>query len=538
MNRPFSPLRVMAFRHDAAPPHFPRPLRIPVCALCLLLCLFGSDPALAGDLLWFTGERPSARAFEAIGILERAAEEGLRPSRYAPLDLRHAVATAEQGPALSQESRTELDQRLTSVMIAYLRDLHFGQIDPRLIRENFSLAVSDGFDPDSHLRQALREDRLTEAVTDAAPALPLYSNLRLALAHYRKIAVDPVTEALWSTPLPPGPHQKLEPGQTYAGLAILTLRLVTLGDLSCDTLPPKTYAGTVVEGVKTFQARHGLNPDGVIGRLTLDSLNVSPAARVRQIELAMERLRWTPFLQAPRMVAVNVPEHVLEAYEVRDGVKEEGISMRVIIGKALDTRTPLFDEQMRFIEFSPYWNVPPSIARSEVIPAIRRDPAYFGRQGFEFVGNGQVITTLAPEHLDAVLRGGMRIRQRPGPRNALGDIKFVFPNKDNIFLHHTPSPGLFERDRRDLSHGCIRVQDPVGLANFVLKNEPEWTEERIRAAMGAGVSRTIRLREPVRVLIAYSTVRVRDGRVHFFADIYGQDRALDQALTRSGQIVQ
>jgi murein L,D-transpeptidase YcbB/YkuD len=189
------------------------------------------------------------------------------------------------------------------------------------------------------------------------------------------------------------------------------------------------------------------------------------------------------------------------------------------------------DEDMRFIEFSPYWNVPPSIARKELVPHLRRDAAYFEREGFEFVtGSGQVVNTLAPEHMDAVFRGDWRIRQRPGPKNALGDIKFVFPNNDNIYLHHTPAPKLFERNRRDFSHGCIRVEAPVALAQFVLHDEPAWTEERIRQAMEKGESHTLRLAQPLPVLIAYSTVIVKKGRIFFYPDLYGHDRLLDQAL--------
>jgi murein L,D-transpeptidase YcbB/YkuD len=247
--------------------------------------------------------------------------------------------------------------------------------------------------------------------------------------------------------------------------------------------------------------------------------------------LSLERLRWTPLRQAARMVVVNVPEFVLRAYEVRDGRIEVKLSMKVIIGKALDTRTPLFDEDMRFIEFSPYWNIPPSIARQETVPHLRADPGYLERQGMEFVtASGQVVTTMAPEHLDAVLSGRWRIRQRPGPKNALGDIKFVFPNNDNIYLHHTPAPDLFERDRRDFSHGCIRVQEPVALAKFVLQEAPDWPEERILAAMASGKSSTLRLEKPLTVLIAYSTVVIKAGRVFFYPDLYGHDRLLAKAL--------
>ena len=231
------------------------------------------------------------------------------------------------------------------------------------------------------------------------------------------------------------------------------------------------------------------------------------------------------------MIVINVPEFVLRAYEWQDDKVSVQLSMNVIVGRALDTRTPLFNEDMRFIEFSPYWNVPLSIARSETVPRLRRDPAYLQRQGFEFVsGNGQVTTALSSQNLDAVLRGQMRIRQRPGPLNAMGDIKFILPNNGSIFLHHTPSPQLFQRERRDFSHGCIRVEEPVALAQFVLQDDPAWTPERIGEAMARGQSSTIRLATPLPVVIAYSTTIVKNGLVHFFADLYGHDRVLEQAL--------
>jgi murein L,D-transpeptidase YcbB/YkuD len=205
--------------------------------------------------------------------------------------------------------------------------------------------------------------------------------------------------------------------------------------------------------------------------------------------------------------------------------------MKVIVGKSMDTRTPLIEEQMRYIEFQPYWNVPPSIARGEVVPRLRRDPGYFDREGFEFVAaQGGVVETLTPGMLDAVLAGNARIRQRPGPRNALGDIKFVFPNRENIYLHHTPSVQLFERDRRDFSHGCIRVEQPVVLARFALQGMPDWTEARIRQAMTETSPSTVRLVDPIPVVIAYATAIVKEARIHFFDDIYGHDRALDAVL--------
>ncbi|HVK33933.1 MAG TPA: L,D-transpeptidase family protein, partial [Burkholderiaceae bacterium] len=195
-------------------------------------------------------------------------------------------------------------------------------------------------------------------------------------------------------------------------------------------------------------------------------------------------------------------------------------------------RTPLIHEDLRRIEFQPYWNVPPSIARKELIPRLRRDPGHWSREGFEFVGAaGAVETALTDAGLQAVLAGQARIRQRPGPRNALGDIKFVFPNREAIYLHHTPAVGLFDRVRRDFSHGCIRVEQPEALAAFALQGLPGWDGARIRNAMSPDTPpRTVALAQPIPVVIAYGTALVKEQKVHFFEDLYGHDRALDAAL--------
>jgi len=497
-----------------------------ILPLCLPLCSVASETPR-----WFYQGRPTAQADQAVAILAGAADEGLSPANYNATTLGLAVAAAGTGAPLDGTAATSLGDALTAAMHSYLSDLHFGRVDPRAIRENFSTAAAGDFDPAVVLEQAVRGHRLAEAVAAAAPPLPLYRELRRALAHYRKIAADTAQTPLWSVPLPPLPDKTLEPGQVYSGLPMLAQRLVALGDLPEDTFISDSYSGEIAAGVQSFQERHGLAPDGVIGRRTLADLNVSPAARVRQIELTMERLRWTPLLDAPRVVVVNVPDNILEAYEVHDGQLEEKLRMRVITGNAPDKQTPIFDREMRSIEFNPYWNVPSSIARKELVPELRKYPHLFNRQGFEFVSpDGTVDPELSFAALDAVLRGEKRIRQRPGPKNAMGDIKFIMPNKDNIYLHHTSAPRLFERFRRDLSHGCVRVEDPVALAGFVLRNDPAWSEERIRETMETGTSTTIALRDPVRVVIAYKTVLVRNDEVFFFSDIYGQDRLLDRAL--------
>ena len=506
-------------------------LALGLAALALSFALLpGAQAAPAEDMIWFRQGIPTAQAMRAVMLLSQARLEGLRPEDYQADALATTIRSLYDHPAQDAARVRRVDRALTLAMERYLTDLHSGRIDPREIHENFDGSNSRRYDARLILRDALAQDRLAQAVSEAAPGFALYPALRKALAQYVSLEGD----SAWQTPLPPLPSRKLEPGQPYAGLTQLAERLVRLGDMPAGNPGANQYAGAVVEAVKSFQRRHGLEPDGVVGPATFEQLQVTPAARAAPIALTMERLRWTPLTQAPRMVVVNIPEFVLRAYETRpDGGVDLKVEMKVIVGRAMNTRTPVFDEEMRFIEFSPYWNIPPSIARAETVPALRRDPRYLQREEMEFVlSDGRVVTSVSESTLQAVMQGSARIRQRPGPWNALGDIKFVFPNNDNIYLHHTPAVRLFDRYRRDFSHGCIRLEDPVALAQFVLAPQPEWTLARIREAMSKGESRTIALRQPLPVLIAYATVIVRHGQVYFFSDIYGHDKLLASALSQ------
>ncbi len=501
-----------------------------VLALALSMASAWANNVTSETPLWFEAARPTAQAQQAITLLTTATAEGLVPAHYQAAELALAVAQARSGPPLGPDPLQRLDTTLTRAMTRYLTDLRIGRVSPRQARANYAPPDPRTADTAALLRSAVGAQRLAAVAEQLANEPPMAQALRQARAQYLALATHPA----WQTPLPPLtalPGRKLVAGQTYAGLPLLAQRLQALGDLPANLPVPALLEGDLLSALVRFQTRHGLPPDGVLGRQTLQALNVSPDQRAEQIALSLERLRWTPLRQAPRMVVVNVPEFVLRAYEVVDGAIDLKLTMKVIVGKALDTRTPLFIEPMRFIEFSPYWNIPPSIARSETIPHLRADPGYLARLGMEFVtSTGQIVTSVTPQHLDAVLSGGWRIRQRPGPKNALGDIKFIFPNNDNIYLHHTPSPGLFERERRDFSHGCIRVEEPVALAKFVLQDDPNWTEARIREAMTAGQSKTLRLQQPLTVLLAYSTVVVKDGQVFFYPDLYGHDALLAKAL--------
>jgi L,D-transpeptidase YcbB len=287
--------------------------------------------------------------------------------------------------------------------------------------------------------------------------------------------------------------------------------------------------------LRSFQERHGLQADGVLGRDTLAELATPLAARVHQIELSLERLRWLPEVHAGPAIAVNIPSYRLWAFADAHDDAAPQLTMAVIVGRAVKAReTPVFIGQMRYLDFSPYWNVPPPIQRAEIVPRLGRDPGYWERENFEAVsvdGKGAPITVLDDNTLQGIKSGTLRVRQRPGAKNALGGVKFVLPNTMDIYLHSTSAQQLFSETRRDFSHGCIRVEQPAALAAFVLRDQPAWTPERIREAMAAGKQSTATLAAPIPVLIFYTTAIVEaDGKVRFASDIYGLDARLEKAL--------
>jgi murein L,D-transpeptidase YcbB/YkuD len=310
----------------------------------------------------------------------------------------------------------------------------------------------------------------------------------------------------------------------------LRTRLQLLGDLPANGAGPEDeigiYTPALADGVRHFQSRHGLAEDGVLGAASLAALAVPPGQRATQLALTLERLRSLPHLPAGRFVAVNLPAYRLWAFDSGAGAPEPRLEMRVIVGTAARTQTPLFIGRMRYLEFNPYWNVPPSIQASEIVPKLARTPGYLRANDMEIVTPSG--TVLDGASAAAALRGGgARVRQRPGPRNALGALKFAMPNPMNIYLHSTPSRELFGRSRRDLSHGCIRVEQPVALAAFVLADPVTWSTAAVEEAIARGRTQTVMLPRTVPVILFYATAVVdRDGRAVFADDIYRLDAAL------------
>ena len=294
------------------------------------------------------------------------------------------------------------------------------------------------------------------------------------------------------------------------------------------------YQGPVIEGVKNFQRRHGRTGDGRITAQTLTDLNTPMLSRVREMQLTLERWRWLPLDLHAAPIVANIPEFRLRAYDENFKI---GLTMNVVVGKAYDHDTPVFIDSMQYVVFRPYWSVPYSIARAEFLPRIVRDPNYLAAKGFEVVDAKQNVVSsgaVSPEVLEQLRSGKLFIRQNPGPKNSLGLVKFIFPNSYNVYMHDSPEQELFSRTRRDFSHGCIRLERPADLADWVLRGNPGWTTEKIRAAMqGSANNNQVNLTKPIPVLIIYATAVVtEDGLVHFYDDIYGQDAALEKVLAK------
>lgn len=481
-------------------------------------------------LVWFEDGRPRKQVAEILALLKEADEKALNSEDYNLSWLNGRWEALQRGVATPQE-RARFDVALSRALFGHISDLRLGRINPKNLYFDIDIQPKR-YDLPALLREAVAKDRLREVVAAAEPPFPVYQYLKQALASYKKLATN--ADLL---PLPVA--KKVRPGEAYSGTAALKRLLVALGDLpASSTADPDNgrYEGALVEAVKRFQERHGLAVDGVLGPNTFTEINTPLSKRVRQIELALERMRWLPDPPMGSLIVVNIPQFKLWAFDWPESLDHPPVEMGVIVGRSAKTRTPVFADQVEYLEFSPYWNVPRSIATKEILPMLRRNPGYLARQGMELVGTGGATSQVDESTLVALQLGKLRLRQRPGNKNALGGVKFMFPNPYNVYLHGTPAQQLFDRTRRDFSHGCVRVEDPIGLTQFLLADDPEWTEERIVKAMKARRPTRVNLKKPVPILIFYTTALAEaDGRVFFAQDIYGHDRTLDEAL-RKGEL--
>jgi murein L,D-transpeptidase YcbB/YkuD len=476
---------------------------------------------------WTHAAQPTSQALSMIGLFKEALKKGLEPEDYdaSRWDNRlRAMQSSEADPARFDVALTVCTMRLVS-------DLRIGRINPQHFK--FGLSVEHKkYDLAQFVRDRLLSASDLPAVVDGVePPFTGYRRTQAALVRYAELAGRYEYEELPTSPKP------VDPGQTYAGVPRLARFLLLVGDLSPNATPPadsQTYDGALVEAVKHFQRRHGLKDDGRLGSDTLRQLNVPLSNRVLQLQLALERWRWLPLEFSAPPIVVNIPDFRLRALDENNKVT---LDMRVVVGKSMPTQTPVFSRDMTYVVLRPYWNVPPSILRGEIVRAIQRDRNYIANKRYEVTTvNGTVVTsgTISDEVLADLKAGKLAIRQRPGPTNALGLVKLIFPNEFNVYLHSTPAPELFSRTRRDFSHGCIRVEKPAELTAWVLRNNSDWSVSRVQQAMEHGKDNvTITLNQGVPVFIVYATaLAYENGEVHFYDDIYGHDAKLAQVLSK------
>ncbi|HXZ07456.1 MAG TPA: L,D-transpeptidase family protein, partial [Paraburkholderia sp.] len=422
------------------------------------------------------------------------------------------------------------DVALTVSTMRYISDLHLGRVNPELLHIQFDVGPGPIELSEFLRRRVIGAEDLDAVMNSVDPPFPTYRRTLEALNTYRNLARKDGGEPL------PIPRKTVEPGDPYAGLPRLARLLTLLGDLRVtDSAPPSetTYEGALVAAVERFQERHGLQADGRLGVRTLRALNVPLSRRVAQIELTLERWRWMPHsFQAPPVI-VNIPEFRLRAV---DDQYRWVLSMKVVVGKAYRHKTPVFASTMHSVTFRPYWNVPFDIQKDELVPVFEKDPSYLAQHSYEVVDAHESVVAdnfVDAELLDQLRAGILFVRQRPGPDNALGLVRFDFPNPYDVYMHGTPATELFARSRRDFSHGCIRVEDPVALAQWVLRSMPHWDSEHIRAAMDGSETLRVEINQPIPVLIVYGTVVVTEnGDVDFLDDIYGYDAELERALVQ------
>jgi len=465
--------------------------------------------------VWTRDAGAKSKARELLAIMKRAEQEGLDPAWYRVREIDDLIdETDPRGLA-------ELDMLVTRAFIDYARDLQKGRVSPSEVdSENATAPLEIG--AATLLDGAEQAESIAQYVQTLQPGSDRYQRMRSKLAELRKI------EAKGGWPAIPA-GSALKPGGSDGRLPAIRDYLVMTGDLgAADRGSGDRYEEKTVEAVKRFQERHGLTQDGIIGGTTLSEMQVSVDRRVRQMEVNMERRRWMNRDPGDLHIFVNLADQYLKV------VKDEKTihTALLVVGKPF-TRTPIFSEKMTYVVFNPYWSVPPSIANKEYLVKLRQDPGILNRQKIRVLaGSGDKAREIDPYSVNwsGMSRIPYALRQDPGKGNSLGRLKFMFPNKYNVYIHDTPAKALFSKDLRVYSHGCMRVQHPEALAEVLLKAQG-WTKEKIDAQLATGAQKIVNLKTSIPVHVTYLTAWVnKDGTVNFRRDVYKRDQRLMEAM--------
>ncbi len=477
--------------------------------------------------LWVTTKGPGEKAHTIVKFLSTSPEHGLDASNY------QLERIQELWQSRELSDLAELDSLLTYNLVKYFHDLSYGQLKPHESNpELFAEAGDSNFNPVSAVDLALATDNLDSLLNSLPPQHQHYLNLKKALIKYRQLADN----GGWPV-IPEGSTLRLN--DTDPRIATIRTRL----EISRDLLLPHNdidrqfFDSELEEAVIRFQNRHGLDPDGVIGKQTLAALNVTVEDRLNTIRLNMARWRWQAHDLGDKYVLVNIASFNLKAYKNRG--EDLILDIPVIVGK-LQHQTPVFSNSIKYVDINPFWNITTSIAKNEELPELRKDPHYLVKRNIRLFSSWQSdareldSTKINWHTVTRSQMAGFKLRQDPGPWNALGKIKFVFPNRYSVYMHDTPAPNLFSHTKRDFSHGCIRVSDPFALAVFVLDDHKHgWNEENIQKVYSQSSRKVIRLSEPLPVHITYQTTWVdKDDTIHFNSDIYARDEELHKSLLK------
>jgi murein L,D-transpeptidase YcbB/YkuD len=486
--------------------------------------------------LWFGKDGPLPQVDRLLQVIHRAERQGIKPIGYHLSSITPLLAEIGRPEAHDQPQSlrawSDLELLLTDASLTYGAHVLTGRINPHDLKEAW-FGERSRVDLVSALQQASETDRVAEFLENLRPTHAGYAALQQTLAWYRDIAA----RGGWPV-IPDGP--KLQRGDHGPRVTALKRRLQLTADLDHASEGANGVFDAAIEhGLRRFQERHGLDADGTVGASTLAALNVPVEARIRQIELNMERWRWLPQTLGERYILVNIANFALDVVERGRSV----LAMRVVVGKPA-RRTPFFSAEMTYLVLNPHWSVPPTIAIQDKLPLIRRDPGYVARQNFKLYRHGEGgAIRVDPRSVDwssvSARNFPYQLRQDPGPRNALGRVKFMFPNPYHVYLHDTPARELFAKTERAFSSGCIRLESPMELADYLFRDDPHWPRQKLVASSKRGSEQMVQLPMGIPVHLLYWTAWTNeDGVVHFRKDIYDRDKVLEKALLETDAVPQ